>query len=459
MESKVLVIDDQPSILESMKVFFKLREWEVYTSLKGLEGLSMAQRLKPDLVVLDIKLPDVGGLEVLERLKTELPQTQVIIITAHQDMENTISSIKMGAFDFIHKPIDIHEMDAALYRLSRVQKARCGSETVSSQKINLKDGTPYIVGKSQVMKEVFKKIALVSESRVTVLIQGESGTGKELIAKAIHFQGSYKKNPFIVMDCSTLVNTLTESELFGYEKGAFTGADATCIGRLEKAGKGTIFFDEIGEMPLNTQSKLLRFLHEKEFVRVGGTQVIRSDARIIAATNRKLGAMVREKKFREDLYYRLKVVTIDVPPLKERRSDIPLLTSFLLKKISAQTGLPVKRLDPDTPKNLFSRYDWPGNVRQLENTLTRAVLLTNSSVLTKEDIDCALGEFTKSNQANERLRSLAEVEKEHIMYVLNTSNWHLGKSCEILGITRPTLRSKLKQYGYAHRLNATGNPL
>lgn len=457
MESKVLVIDDQPSILESMKVFFKLREWEVYTSLKGLEGLSMAQRLKPDLVVLDIKLPDVGGLEVLERLRIELPQTQVIIITAHQDMENTISSIKMGAFDFIHKPIDIHEMDAALYRLSRVQKARCGSETVSSQENNLKDGTPYIVGKSQVMKEVFKKIALVSESWVTVLIQGESGTGKELIAKAIHFQGSYKKNSFIVMDCSTLVNTLTESELFGYEKGAFTGADATCIGRLEKAGKGTIFFDEIGEMPLNTQSKLLRFLHEKEFVRVGGTQVIRSDARIIAATNRKLGAMVRGKKFREDLYYRLKVVTIDVPPLRERRSDIPLLTSFLLKKISAQTGLPVKRLDPDAPHNLFSRYDWPGNVRQLENTLTRAVLLTNSSVLTKEDIDCALGEFTKSNQANERLRSLAEVEKEHIMYVLNSSNWHLGKSCEILGITRPTLRSKLKQYGYAHRLNATGN--
>jgi two-component system response regulator AtoC len=452
MEAKVLVIDDQPSILESMKVFFKLRGWEVHTSLEGLEGLSIARKLQPDLVVLDIKLRDVDGLQVLKTLRTELPQTQVIMITAHQDMENTISSIKMGAFDFLHKPIDIHEMDAALYRLSRVRNTRLGGNAVSSQEKDVNEGTPYIVGKSQVMKEVFKKIALVSESRVTVLIQGESGTGKELIAKAIHFQGANKKHPFIVMDCSTLVDTLTESELFGYEKGAFTGADATCVGRLEKAGDGTIFFDEIGEMPLNTQSKLLRFLHEKELIRVGGTRVIRSNARIIAATNRKLGAMVREKKFREDLYYRLTVVTINVPPLRERRSDIPLLASFLLKKISAQTGLPPKQLDPDASHDLFLRYDWPGNVRQLENTLTHAVLLTKSSVLTKDDLYTTLGDFAEVTQGNQYLRSLAEVEKEHIVHVLNASNWHLGKTCKILGITRPTLRSKLTKYGYANRL-------
>jgi two-component system response regulator AtoC len=452
MKSTVLIIDDLPSILESMKVFFLHRDWKVYTSLEGLKGLAMARKLKPGLVILDIKLPDIDGLVVLEKLKKELPQTQVIIVTAHQDMENTIASIKMGAFDFIHKPIDIHEMDAALFRLSKLaspeEKER--SSQVQEKRTNY-DDMPYIVGKSMAMKEVFKKIALVADSRVTVLIQGESGTGKELIAKAIHFQGIYRKQPFIVMDCSTLVDTLTESELFGHEKGAFTGADSTFVGRLEKAGGGTILFDEIGEMPLQTQSKLLRFLHEKEFVRVGGTKVIRSNARILAATNRKLDSMMKQKEFREDLFHRLSVMTIYVPPLRERKSDIPLLSEYLLKKICAQIDMPVKGIDTDMVYDIFSRHDWPGNVRQLENTLTRAVLMAKSSILSEEDLQSALGITSSKKESNQPFKPLREIEKDYILKVLNAFDWHFGKTCRILGISRPTLRTKLKKYGIVEK--------
>lgn len=447
MASNVLIIDDQPSILESMKVFFVQRDWAVHTSEEGLKGLAMARKLKPRLVILDIKLPDIDGLVVLEKIKKELPQVQVIIVTAYQDMENTIASIKMGAFDFIHKPIDIHEMDAALYKLSKLSGHEGKGHPSPTQEKKINNDMPYIVGKSMAMKEVFKKIALVADSRVTVLIQGESGTGKELIAKAIHFQGKYRKQPFIVMDCSTLVDTLTESELFGYEKGAFTGADATSVGRLEKAGEGTVFFDEIGEMPLQTQSKLLRFLHEKEFVRVGGTKVIRSNARIIAATNRKLNAMMRQNMFREDLFHRLSVMIIHVPPLRERKSDIPLLAEYLVKKICTQIDIPVKRIDADMLHAILTRHDWPGNVRQLENTLTRAVLMTKSPVLTEEDLYGALGRISKIKQEDQQFRPLCEIEKDYIVKVVNAFDWHFGKACRILGISRPTLRAKLKKYG------------
>ena len=298
------------------------------------------------------------------------------------------------------------------------------------------------------MKEVFKTIALVSESRVTVLIVGESGTGKELIAKAIHHQSSYRKHPFMVMDCSTLVESLLESDLFGYEKGAFTGADSTRKGRLEMAGQGTIFFDEIGELPLRLQSKLLRFLHEKEFYRVGGGQLIKSNARVIAATNRDLPGMVKERLFRDDLFFRLKVVTIKLPPLRERRSDIPFLCTFLLNKIGQQTAMPAKRLTPQAQQALVD-FPWPGNVRQLENTLTRAAVLNKSLHLTKEDIIAALEEFDDTYEESASFKSLAAMEREHIQRVLRANQGHLGNTCQALGISRPTLRSKLRKYAIA----------
>lgn len=448
MIARVLVIDDQASLLDSMRVFFELRGWEVFTASTGQDGLNKARSVFPSLVILDLRLPDVDGQTVLEQLRREMPATQVIVVTAFQDMENTIHCIKLGAFDFIHKPVDINELEFALNRLDKVRLARTSQQQPDPEIISYpSDGTPYIVGKSQAMKEVFKKIAMVSESRVTVLIQGESGTGKELIARAIHHQGAFRRQPLIVVDCSTLVDTLAESQLFGYEKGAFTGAETTRKGTLELAGQGTIFFDEIGELPLRLQSKLLRFLHEKEYSRVGGSEVMRSEARILAATNHDLARMVSDGLIRADLFYRLQVVTIHVPPLRNRRSDIPLLAACFLKKIGEKLGLPVKTLTSEAMRKL-EEYSWPGNVRQLENTLTRASVLTKSLVLTKEDIMAAISELEDAVPQPAPEKTLAEVEKEHILRVLLAKNGHLGKVCSTLGISRPTLRIKLKQYGY-----------
>lgn len=449
MTMRVLVIDDQVSLLESMRVFFELRGWEVITASKGQEGLKLALSTHPSLVILDLRLPDVDGQIILEQLRQKMPVAQVIVVTAFQDMENTIRCIKLGAFDFIHKPIDITELETALTRFDKVRSAQAPQEPSDSPKLaSPADGAPYIVGKSQAMKEVFKKIAMVSDSRVTVLIQGESGTGKELIARTIHHQGFFRARPFIVVDCSTLVDTLTESQLFGYEKGAFTGADTMRKGALEQAGQGTIFFDEMGELPLRLQSKLLRFLQEKEFTRVGGSEVMHSDARILAATNLDLARMASEGRMRADLYYRLQVVTIHVPPLRSRRSDIPLLSSYFLEKIGRKLGMPVKTLTAGAMGRLES-YSWPGNVRQLENSLTRAVVLTKSPVLTTEDILNAISEIEDAPSSIMPDRTLADVEKEHIIRVLTAKQGHLGEACRTLGISRPTLRSKLKQYGYS----------
>ena len=448
MDKRVLVIDDQLSLQDSMRVFFELRGWEVFTASKGKEGMHKALGIHPPLVILDLKLPDMDGQTVLERIREEIPATQVIVVTAFQDMENTIQCIKLGAFDFIHKPIDIDELDAVLTRLStakHAQESQQQPDPLASDHPG--EGIPYIVGKSRAMKDVFKKIAMVSDSRVTVLIQGESGTGKELIARAIHHQGSLRSQPFMVVDCSTLVDTLTESQLFGYEKGAFTGAETTRKGTLELAGQGTIFLDEVGELPLRLQSKLLRFAHEKEYSRVGGSQVMQSSARILAATNLDLVQMVSEGRMRSDLFYRLQVVTIHIPPLRDRRSDIPLLAGFFLEKIRRKLDTPPKTLASGAMRQLES-YPWPGNVRQLENSLTRAAVLTKSQVLTAEDILNGISEIEGAPYTTRSFRTLGEVEKEHILRVLTAKQGHLGEVCRVLGISRPTLRAKLKQYGY-----------
>ncbi|MDR3567219.1 MAG: sigma-54 dependent transcriptional regulator [Syntrophobacteraceae bacterium] len=448
MTPRVLVIDDQTSLLDSMRVFFELRGWEVFTAATGKEGLRLARGVSPSLVILDLRLPDMDGQAILEHLRREMAATPVIVVTAFQDMENTIGCIKLGAFDFIHKPIDINELESALDRLEKVRLAKATRQQSDPAIISYpRDGKPYIVGKSRAMKDVFKKIAMVSESGVSVLIQGESGTGKELIARAIHQQCPFQREPFRVVDCSTLVDTLTESQLFGYEKGAFTGAEATRRGTLELAGRGTIFFDEIGELPLRLQGKLLRFLQEKEYSRVGGSEVKRSEARILAATNLDLTRMASEGQMRADLFYRLQVVTIHVPPLRDRRSDIGLLADYFLGKIGQKLGMAVKSLTPSAMRQLEG-YSWPGNVRQLENTLTRTAVLTKSMVLTTEDIMAAISDIEDAASQTAPEKTLAEVEKEHILRVVSARNGHLGEACRTLGISRPTLRMKLKQYGY-----------
>jgi two-component system response regulator AtoC len=447
MEHSVLVIDDQSSILQSMEVFFQLRGWKVHTAINGRKGIGLARKVRPALVVLDIRLPDLSGLEVLKELRAQVPEAEVIMITAHQDMESTIQAIKSGAFDYLHKPVDIDEMDSALRRLLAVRKASSSlpADTKPDEPA-LPAGALHLVGKSKAMKEVFKKIALASGSRATVLVQGESGTGKDVLAQAIHRNSPWSNKPFTVMDCSTLAPSLVESELFGYEKGAFTGADRTRAGRIELTSDGTVFFDEIGELPLHLQSRLLRFIQEGQFVRVGGVTPIQSNARVIAATNRDLIAMVAAGTFREDLYFRLKVVTIHMPPLRDRRSDIPELAHYLLGKIAARSALQPRTLSSESIGELMKR-DWPGNVRELENSLTRAALMSKSTVLSAEEIVAAL-DGDHYRPAPERcVKTLAEAERDHIVYALESYDWSLGKTCQALNISRPTLRAKIRAFG------------
>lgn len=447
MAISVLVIDDQASILQSMEVFFHLRAWEVHTAINGRKGIALAKKVRPALVVLDIRLPDIDGLDVLKELRSLVPETEVIMITAHQDMESTIQAIKLGAFDYLHKPIDINEMDTVLKRLLAVRTASAAVAADESPKPPELDLNKFhVVGKSKAMKEVFKNIALASGSRATVLVQGESGTGKDMVAHAIHRNSPWSSRPFTVMDCSTLVPSLVESELFGYEKGAFTGAERTRPGRIELTGDGTVFFDEIGELPLHLQSRLLRFLQEGQFVRVGGVTPIQSNARIIAATNRDLRAMVAEGKFREDLYFRLQVVTIHMPPLRDRSSDIPALAEYLLEKVALRSALKPRTLSKEAISELM-KHNWPGNVRELENTLTRASLMSKSTVLSEEDIASAFAGIDYLPSKERSVQTLAEAERAHIMYALEAYDWNLGNTCQALGTTRPTLRSKIKAYG------------
>jgi len=437
-----------------MEMFFRLRDWEVFTATNGPEGLKMAEEIRPSLVILDIRLPGMSGLEVLERLRANSPEPQVVMVTAFQSMESTIQAIKLGAFDYLHKPIDITELDSVIQRLEQVSVLdRYSDESLGDEEAGLDNGHPQIIARSRGMKEVFKTIALVSESRVTVLIQGESGTGKELIARSIHDNSAWSDRPFTIMDCSTFVDTLMESELFGYEKGAFTGANETRKGRLELTGEGTVFFDEIGELPLKMQSKLLRFLQSGEFVRVGGNRPVYSNARIIAATNRDLTRFVQARRFREDLYYRLKVVTINVPPLRDRKSDIPILAKFFLRKITRHGVSKPKRLAPGALE-LMMEHDWPGNVRQLENVLTRAAVLTPSAVLTREHTEACLHDSPRPPTNDNRIRSLEAIEREQILRALDSNAWHFGKACAQLQISRPTLRARIKKYGFSKNSSA-----
>jgi two-component system response regulator AtoC len=446
---KVLIVDDEQSLLESLEMFFSDGGYEVACAGSAGEGLESTSAFHPDVIILDIRLPDKDGFQVIEELRRQKNPTPIIMITAFHDMETTIKTVKLGAFEYIPKPIDVDELERA------VRKALKVSSPLSRDTISLNGSLLYerqmIIGKSAAMKEIFKAVGRVSEHRVTVLIEGETGTGKELVAKAIHSHSSCKDDPFIVINCSTIVPTLLESELFGHEKGSFTGATNTKRGKVELAAQGTILLDEVGEIPLDVQAKLLRFLQEKEFERVGGEKKLYSNARIIAATNRDLRKMARAGQFREDLYYRLSVATIKLPPLRERKSDIPLLVDYLIVRINKELGLAIRKVETNAMNSLMD-YEWPGNVRELENVLTRAAMGTHGDVIDVETLAPLLSKIDEQ-QAEAGVKppgvalSLQEYEREYILKVLNRTEWHLGRACEALGISRPTLRQKMREYG------------
>jgi two-component system response regulator AtoC len=435
---EIVVVDDNLELLESLELYFREKGYGVFTADNGETGLALIKSRKPKVAIVDLRLPGMSGLELLQSLKNEDIDCRTVVITAYQEMETTVQAIKLGAFDYLHKPLDIDALDQIIDKaLSDLPE----TESIKVVDEDFKENT--IVGRSHELKEIFKLIGLLSEVRTTVLVVGESGTGKELVARAIHYHSSSAGEPFVALNCSAIVENLLESELFGHEQGSFTGADATKKGKLEIAGSGTLFLDEISEIPLHLQAKLLRFIQEREFERVGGNQKIKFNARIIAATNRDLAQMVKLGEFREDLYFRLKVFEIYIPPLRRRKEDIPLLVEYLIKKINRTTGKKIQRISMAAINRLLE-HDWPGNIRELENVLTRAVVLSKDKCLLESCVVNLLRQPGADAPASLQLKSLSEIEAQHIAHVLQCCQGNISRAARILGITRPTLRNKIK---------------
>ncbi len=457
----LLIVDDDLSLLESLKMHFEdameegSPQFHVATATNAASALKAAQEHQPSLVILDMMLPDRTGLEIIDELKALCGDAPILIVTAHHDMETTIRAMKLGAFDYIHKPFpEPAALDLVVARALRVRHLSRRAAAVSVEAAAMRLGD--IVGTSPLMQELVKEIGKVSASRASVLINGESGTGKELIARVIHHYSHDEPRPFVAINCSAIVDTLLESELFGHERGAFTGATALKPGKFEVAEDGTLFLDEIGDMSLMLQAKLLRVLQEREFERVGGVKRIKLRARVIAATHRELTAEVAAGRFREDLYQRLKVITLLIPPLRERREDIPALVHHLLDRINEKVHKRVKRVPPEVLEHL-TQLPWRGNVRELENVLTRAVVLSPGEVLLADNLpaleaDPAAAPLPDSPEswlpasANGQLPTLAEAERVLILRALSVTRGHKGKACQMLGISRPTLERKIKQY-------------
>lgn len=449
----ILVIDDDSSIAETLDLYLTEEGYTVYTAATGTDGLNQFVGHSPDVVILDIRLPDIDGFTVLEDLREEDENVKVIMITAYHDMDSTIKAMKGGAFDYIHKPINVEELDMAIQKaVKTMEMERKISGLLNEPSRSFKVGD--IVANNKEMKEIFKTIGVVSQSKTTVLIQGESGTGKELIAKVIHNNTS-PDEPYIAVNCSAIVETLLESELFGHEKGSFTGAVTRKLGKFELARSGTVFLDEISEMSLNLQAKLLRVLQEMEFERVGGKDRVGVNARIIAATNKDLRVMVKEGRFRDDLFYRLNIVSIHIPPLRDRKEDIPYLVDYLLAKINKELHKRVIGIS-DEMMEIFMKYRWPGNVRELENLLTRAVVVAKGQVLARGDFPELRNDMPDARKDSGEdvlgkpgsLLTLDDVEERYIRKVLKENvNKNKGEICEILGISRPTFERKLEKYG------------
>jgi two-component system response regulator AtoC len=438
--AKLLIVDDELNLGRELSYFFVQRGFETRHALTVEQGIEFFLEQRPDLVICDVRLPDGTGLDVLRRIRATDPGAYLIMITAYQDMDTTIQAMRAGAFDYIHKPFDPEELEIVVQKAQEYRRLHDAVRRLDAEPPRTVQGA-VLVGKSKAILEIYKTIGVVSQSRATVLITGESGTGKELIARAIHEHAS-PEEPFVSVNCSAIVETLLESELFGHEKGAFTGAVSRKPGRFELAGKGTLFLDEIGDLAPSLQTKLLRVLQEREYMRVGGTEVLRAEARVIAATNRDLEGDVAAGRFRKDLFYRLQVIHIRVPPLRERREDIPLLVEHFLAKINPDVHKDVYKVPPQLMAQLAS-HDWRGNVRELENVLTRAVVLSHGEVL---DLSTLLPSTDRPSVGGER-RTLAAVEAEHIQTVLDALGWHQGRASSVLGISRPTLRRKIREYG------------
>ena len=450
---KILVVDDERSMRDFLSIMLKKAGYDVTTAVDGEEAVNVLHKDIFDLVLTDLKMPKVDGLQVLKTVKDLSPDTVVIVITAFASTETTVEAMKEGAYDYITKPFQNDEMKIRIKKA--LEKRRLSAENILLKK-QLKDRAVFdnIIGKSEKIEKVFELVRKVSDSMSNILIYGESGTGKELIARAIHFNSRKKDKPFVTINCGALPEGLLESELFGHMKGSFTGAVFNKEGLFEVANGGTIFLDEVGETSPAIQVKLLRVLQDKEFKRVGGTKEIKVDVRIITATNRDLSKAVSEGKFREDLYYRLNVIPITLPPLRERTDDIPLLADHFLNKFNKALNKNVKGFS-QTTMELFRNYEWRGNVRELENVIERAVALSNSEIITPEYLPDILRDSSRSSSAipvnipHEGLDLeglIGDIEKELLLKALEKTNWIKKDAAKLLHLNFRSFRYRLDKY-------------
>lgn len=442
----ILVIDDEKNIRTGLQAALELDGYEVLLAEDGPTGLSLALNNEVDLVITDLRMPGVSGEDVLRRITTETPGIPVIVLTGHGTVENAVEAMRSGAYDFLTKPLNLDRLSLLVKRALQSRELVLQNRELE-QEAEKRKSFEHIIGKSPSMLKLFDVVKRVAPTRASVLITGESGVGKELIANALHNLSTRKDNPIIKVHCAALAENILESELFGHEKGAFTGAVSRKRGRFELAHGGTIFLDEIGEINQSVQIKILRVLQEKMFERVGGEDTIEVDVRVITATNRDLEKEIAEGRFREDLFYRLNVVRIHVPPLRERKDDLPLMISAFVKEFAEENGKVIENIDPKARQALYA-YDWPGNVRQLRNCIESAVVMTTGTVITLDELPPSIREMDEVPAITIPVgATMADAEREIIMQTLAAQNGNKSKTAEILGIGRKTLHRKLDEYG------------
>jgi len=456
MNPILLIVDDDTGHLAMLQTLLKSWGYNVEAANDGREALAKCKIRAFDLVLMDIRMAQMGGIEALKLIKDYNPAIPILIMTAYSSVDSAVEALKAGAYDYLTKPLDMDMLRLSIERA--LDHIRLKSENAALRN-RLPSGFDLanIVGKSDAVRKLLEQVAMVAPTEATVLITGESGTGKELVAKAIHFNSLRKDGPLVTINCAALTENLLESELFGHERGAFTGAERRREGRFMQANNGTIFLDEIGEISSAMQAKLLRVIQEREIQRVGSDKLIGVNVRILAATNRNLKMEVEEHRFREDLFYRLNVMVLEVPPLRIRREDIPLLAQHFVAKYADKNRKSIKGFTPDAMDCLV-KYDWPGNVRELENAMERAVILATGEYIETKDLPLSIFPYCGAEISilNNNLgelpgQSLREVEKQAIITTLSKTNWNKAKAAQILGVTRATLHKKINQYNLVSR--------
>ncbi len=445
---RILIVDDEPNARTALAELLREEGYAVETAADGFKALPKLEDFAPDLLLTDLKMPGMDGIELMRKARELDPEATVVVMTAFGAVDTAVTAMRSGAADYLTKPLNIDELGIVLERALE-RKALRREATQLRGRISERDRIDSIVGSSPPMLRIFEMLLQVAPSRASVLITGESGTGKELIAAAIHQHSNRASGPFVKLHCAALAESLLESELFGHEKGSFTGAVTRRDGRLQQADGGTLFLDEIGEISPAIQVKLLRFLQERELERVGGNQTIKVDVRIVAATNRDLPRMVKEGKFREDLFYRLNVVSLEMPPLRARPSDVPLLAMRFLHKYSEENGKNIERFGEDALRAMTA-YGWPGNVRELENAVERAVVICRTTEIAAGDLPAQVAEAT--GQRSDGMphipgASLAELERYAILRTLEHTGGSTSRAAEMLGVSTRTIQYRLHQYG------------